>query len=134
MYGEPLQPNRCKFDLGIFDGIIQIFIIDLDEESNDDVRDVVHPDFERYWSNDMENIFSTDHFKTMQEAKDWCISIGMIFGEISEESEVKDEAKTLSKYDKYSNQELRNMLKKSIETERFEESAIINVEINKRKL
>ncbi len=133
MYGEPLQPNKCKFDIGVFDGYITISITDLDEEDNDDIRDVVHPDFEKYWDNDAENIFSTTHFKTMQEAQDWCISIGMEFDGINEESEeTRDVPQNVSKYGRCSMQELKNMLQRAVNAEEFEEAGEINNEIKKR--
>jgi hypothetical protein len=134
MYGEPLQPNRTKFEIGVFDGEISIAVFDLDELDNDDVREVVHPDFEKYWDNVMENCFVTEHFKTMQEAKDWCISIGMIFEGLNANSEIKEENQILSPYDKYSIQELNRMLRDSITKEEYEKSAEINAEIQKRNL
>ncbi len=134
MYGEPLQPNRCQFEISIFDGIITLAVEDLDDPSNDDVREVVHPDFEKYWDNSMENVFETTHFKSMQEAKDWCISIGMVFDKISDDSEIKDETKVFSKFEKYSLNELKEKLNMAVRTERFEDAEEINFEIKKRSL
>lgn len=132
MYGEPLQPNRCLFDIGVFNGLISIFIEDLDESNNDDVRDVVHPDFDRYWGNDCENMFSTRHFKTMQEAKEWCVSIGMEFKGFTDNTESEDMTKVLSKYGRHSTQELNKMLNKEISRENYEKAAEINNEIKSR--
>jgi len=132
MYGEPLEPNRCEFEIGVFSGEISIFINDLDEQDNDDIREVIHPQFEDYWDNSMENVFVTEHFTTMEQARDWCVSIGMVFKGISEESDIKDVSKTLSAYDKYSLQELKRMLQETINQEAFEKSAVINAEIQKR--
>lgn len=91
MYGQPLQPNRCEFSLHIDndqadmyvagDGDICLCITDLDEPDNDDVRDVDHPDFDKYWGNACENVFLSegfDHFKSLEDARKWCLSIGMV--------------------------------------------------------
>ena len=93
MYGQPLMPNRCEFWLFIDDGgddkdmyiagegDICLCISDLDEPDNDDIRDVVHPDFDKFWDNACENIFLSHgfkHFKSLEDAKKWCLSIGMI--------------------------------------------------------
>jgi hypothetical protein len=134
MYGEPLEPNRCEFEIGVFDGEISIFITDLDEQDNDDVREVMHPSFEQFWENSMENVFVTEHFTTMQQAKDWCLSIGMVFKGVSIESEVLDDSLTLSPFSRYGDNELKKMLKQSIIDEEYEKSALINEEIKKRNL
>lgn len=134
MYGEPLQPNRCKFQIGVFDGEISIFITDLDEEDNDDVREVVYPDFDNFWGNSMENCFVTEHFQTMQQATEWCVSIGMTFDGVSDDSDVKvDFLRVRSPYERYNTEELKKMLKKSIDNEEYEKSAEINAEIKKRE-
>ena len=134
MYGEPLQPNRTGFDIGIFSGQITISVSDLDELDNDDVREVVHPDFETYWGNEMENVFSTEHFKTMREAIDWCVSIGMIFQGVNMHSETESETKTVCKYEQCSIVELKKLFAKSIDEEEYEKSSLINAELKKRNL
>ena len=136
MYGEPLQPNRTSFKIGVFDGSISIFVTDLDEQDNDDVREVVHPDFERFWDNDMENVFSTIHFQTIEEARDWCVSIGMTFEGIDEGdgTQVTNNVENNNKYASYSNADLKRELQRVIDDERFEEAIIIDAEIKKRNL
>lgn len=94
MYGQPLKPNECLFEIGVFDNFdneITIIIEDLTDSSNDDVREVDHADFDFYWENMMENVFSSTKFRTMKDAKDWCISIGMKFDCINDESDITDE-------------------------------------------
>ena len=85
--------NNSVFDN--FDNEITIIIEDLTDNSNDDVREVDHPDFDNYWDNMMENVFSSEKFKNMKDAKDWCISIGMKFDCINAESDVTDENKII---------------------------------------
>lgn len=133
MYGEPLQPKRCKFDIGIFDGLITIFVTDLDQRDNDDVRDIVHPDFDKYWGNEMENVFSTDNFKTMREAKDWLTSIGMEYDGFTDNTESKDIDKVLSPMDRYSVSDLKGQLKSYELEENYEKCAEIQAEIKRRE-
>lgn len=95
MYGQPLKPSECIFEIGVFDNEITIVIEDLTDNDNDDVREVDHPDFDNYWDNMMENVFSSEKFKNMKDAKDWCISIGMKFDCINAESDVTDENKII---------------------------------------
>ncbi len=91
MYGQPMKPNRCEFSIFIDDntsdmyvagdGDICLCITDMDEPDNDDIRDVDHPDFDKFWGNACENVFLSDgfkHFKSLEDAKNWCLSIGMI--------------------------------------------------------
>ena len=91
MYGEPLEPNRTGFNLeeghSSDDYGFQLWLIDLDEPSNDDIRDVNHPEFDMYWGNASEcqflpweeNYHPESHktFKNMKEAREWLVSIGM---------------------------------------------------------
>jgi hypothetical protein len=42
----------------------------------DNIRSIRHPGFDKIWDNLMENIWETDKM-TLEEAKEWCISIGM---------------------------------------------------------
>ena len=116
MYGQPLEPNRTKFYIrdnsrGEYYGSkIQLFLVDMDDEENDDVREVNHPEWGLYWENDSENEFSAideetvkslidsgmndtlkelgigysedfTYFKTIKEAREWLLSIGMIESE-----------------------------------------------------
>lgn len=65
MYGHPLQPKRCGFTLHTPDDknlyvdediTMNLCIYDLDEP-NDDIRKVLHPEFDKYWANACEGIF-----------------------------------------------------------------------------
>lgn len=85
MYGKPLKPSECKFTLFIDDEDICLSIEDITDPSNDDVREVNYPDFDKYWDNVMENVFTSNHFKSLKDAKDWCLSIGMIENDKVEE-------------------------------------------------
>ena len=99
MYGQPLDPKRTSFAISDEDGVITLWVVDLDEEDNDDIRDINHPDFDNYWSNAMECVFELNDqdminflirlnknkaktlkppLKTMEEARNWCLSIGMV--------------------------------------------------------
>lgn len=91
MHGEIMKPDRCEFTLFIDDGSSDMYvsgdgdiclcISDLDEPDNDDIRDVDHPDFDTYWGNACENVFLSnkfDDFKDIEEARQWCLSIGMV--------------------------------------------------------
>jgi hypothetical protein len=88
-----MKPNRCEFSLHIEadmpwlsakifeDGDICLCISDLDEPDNDDIRDVLHPDFDRFWGNACENVFLSNgfkDFKTIEDARRWCLAIGMV--------------------------------------------------------
>ena len=42
----------------------------------DNIRSIRYPGFDKIWDNLMENIWETDKM-TLEEAKEWCISIGM---------------------------------------------------------
>jgi len=83
MYGQPMNPTRCEFEISTDDGMLSevgdivLVIGDLDEPDNDDIRDVIHADFDRLWDNACENVFTSDKFKTEEEARKWCLSIGM---------------------------------------------------------
>lgn len=72
-----MKPNRCIFEVGEYDGQTSLIIGDLDDSSNDDIREVDHPDFDKYWYNEMENTFSSDKLN-QEEARKWCLSIGMV--------------------------------------------------------
>ncbi len=94
MYGHPLEPNKCKFLLFIDDGEADMYISgdgdiclcieDIDESDNDDIRDINHPDFDKLCNNASENVFLSngfEDFKSLEEARKWCLSIGMIESE-----------------------------------------------------
>lgn len=72
-----VDPTSCSFDINEDenDGI-SIFVYC--DNVNDDIS-INHPDFETFWYSVMECVFETDHFKTLEEAKDWLISIGMTY-------------------------------------------------------
>jgi hypothetical protein len=70
---------------------ITLWVSSISDPGNDDIRDINHKDFDKYWGNACECVFiSWDQkwidineygviaFKTIQEAKGWCISIGMV--------------------------------------------------------
>ena len=61
MYGEPLNPKKTAFAIVIDPStwlyVPTLFLEDLEDPDNDDVREVNHPDFETYWGNSMENTF-----------------------------------------------------------------------------
>ena len=105
MYGELLKPNRAGFffeasctdddyegdyfdDYNGTENSFSIFVRDLDDKSNDGVRDVDHPDFDKYWGNECENMFGPfnkdeieegfEPLNTKTKAREWLISIGMI--------------------------------------------------------
>ncbi len=95
MYGQPLDPKKTTFavtqDPDYDEDRPTLFLADLDDDDNDDVREISHPDFDILWSNDCENIFSSnDQFyvsksrkhglmalNTVEEARQWCLSVGM---------------------------------------------------------
>ena len=96
MYGELLKPNRAGFffEPSAWSGKesnkeFSIFIKDLDDKSNDGVRDLDHPDFDKFWGNDCENTFSPlaedeiedeklKALSTKAKARKWLLSIGLI--------------------------------------------------------
>lgn len=103
MYGKPLKPQKTSFtieDSDLNDGGFTIYLTDLEEPSNDDVRDVDHPDFDILWGNAMENVFEPwdqewidNHeerklkaITTKKMAREWLLSIGMT-EKIAEETE-----------------------------------------------
>lgn len=57
MYGEPIKPNRALFYISEEEGTIEMFVVDMDDPSNDGIRDIVHPEFDNHWGNSMENTF-----------------------------------------------------------------------------
>lgn len=95
MYGQPLKPNRASFEFFEDEGEFTIHVSDLDDPSNDDVRDVDHPDWDTLWGNEMENVFSPWDQDTVRngfygdkpsdlqpltnknKARAWLLSIGM---------------------------------------------------------
>ena len=84
MFGQPMNPARCEFELqedtfgDMGDpGDIVLIVGDLDEPDNDDIRDVLHTDFDYYWGNACENVFVSEKFKDIEDARKWCLSIGM---------------------------------------------------------
>ena len=91
MHRQSLKPNECLFEIGVFDNEITIVIEDLTDSDNNGVFEVDHTDFDNHWENMMENVFSSDKFRTMKDAKDWCVSIGMKYDCINSESDVTDE-------------------------------------------
>lgn len=78
-----IQPNDAKFkiELQTIDDFemtgIMLFVMQISDPNNDDIREIDHLDFNKYWDNEMENVFSTLHFQTVDDARKWCISIGM---------------------------------------------------------
>lgn len=107
MYGEPLKPSECNFALFLDDGStnihldgdggIALIIEDNTEPGNDNIRDVIHPDFDKLWCNVSECMFMAEDregqefseelsgetftdvtpFTSLEEARQWCLSIGM---------------------------------------------------------
>jgi len=64
MYGKPLEPNKALFHISTPEEfaeeqgddeeyVVSMFIVDMDEPDNDNIRDIKHPDFDRYWGNTM---------------------------------------------------------------------------------
>jgi hypothetical protein len=92
MYGEPLEPRKALFHISTPEEfaeeqgddeeyVVSMFVVDMDEPDNDNVRDVKHPDFDRYWGNMMENCFEVyDEGEdwSYEKALEWCLSIGMV--------------------------------------------------------
>jgi hypothetical protein len=72
-----VDPNDSTFNIKRMEGEISIFI--MDDTGYDDIRSVKHSDFDTFWTNIMENVFVTDHFETVGEAKDWLKSIGLTY-------------------------------------------------------
>lgn len=56
---------------------IFIEVQDTENEDNDDIRSIDHPDFDKYWDNEMECVFKTYHFTSVQDARAWLLAIGM---------------------------------------------------------
>ena len=90
-----IKPNDAEFavtnDTNAFGNGIVLWVSSLSHPDYDDIREVDHVDFEKYWGNAMENVFEAHEqdyidsekygvkaFQTTQEAIDWCISIGMV--------------------------------------------------------
>lgn len=75
-----IKPNRAEFrisqDPDYNETTPTIHIQNLDDEDDDYVQ-INHKDFNKYWNEDCECVFSTDHFQTVADAKAWCLSIGM---------------------------------------------------------
>lgn len=85
MYGQPLKPSECNFRIVRDEtedfnfGETTLIIEDNTEPNNDNIRDVIHPQFEDIWCNVCENMFEPlDEDMTIKELEDWCVSIGMI--------------------------------------------------------
>lgn len=92
MYGKPLEPNKALFHISTQEEFAEengddeiykptMFVVDIDEPSNDNIRDINHPDFDRYWGNSMENCFEVygeGEGWSYEKALEWCLSIGMI--------------------------------------------------------
>jgi regulator of protease activity HflC (stomatin/prohibitin superfamily) len=80
IYGGLLKPEDCLFTLMGDDDGIKIFIQDINDLENDDVHDVLHPDFDTHWLNIAENVFIAQDgaFESKEDAIKWCLSIGMI--------------------------------------------------------
>jgi len=88
MYGQPINPKRALFYIMehnedySFGEPFGMFIVDMDDPSNDDIREVDHPDFDSKWENDSENDFTPrDENWAIQDAEAWCLSIGMVKGD-----------------------------------------------------
>lgn len=82
MYGQPLNPKRTSFAIHDWDGDncdFAVFLTDMDDESNDDVREVDHPDWEDKFDNAMENVFEPkDAFLfSRKNCKQYLLSLGM---------------------------------------------------------
>ena len=90
-----IKPNDAEFavtnDSSSFGNGIVLWVSSISHPDYDDIREVDHVDFEKYWGNAMENVFEAHEqdyidsekygvkaFKNTQEAIDWCISIGMV--------------------------------------------------------
>jgi hypothetical protein len=91
MHGESLEPKKTAFALYEQDnshdfeveGPLQIFLVDLEDVENDDVRDVIHPEFDVFWDNICENTFEPvedvkDALDTPEKARKWLKKIGMV--------------------------------------------------------
>lgn len=55
-----------------------LHIQDKEDFENEDIHNINHPDFDKFWFEESENDFSTEHFKNVEDARQWCLSIGMI--------------------------------------------------------
>lgn len=77
-----VDPEDCQFEVveiewNIGDPpIVSLSVSSISDPSNDDIREVRHPDFNDLWENEMENTWST-YTMTLDEARTWCLSIGM---------------------------------------------------------
>lgn len=96
MNGKLLKPERLGFTIypeigeeDIKEDNFTIYLTDLEDKTNYDIRGVDHPDWDMYWGNEMENVFSPMNFDiedykeiepvlgTITKAKEWLLSIGM---------------------------------------------------------
>ena len=82
MYGQNLDPKKTGFSF--FDDPdspykFAVGLWDLEDEDNDDIRDVDHPDFETNFGNSSECMFwpENDSVGTKKKARAWLKSIGM---------------------------------------------------------
>lgn len=94
MYGETLDPKKTGFAVSMDSDYDEerptLYLSDLEDPDNDDIRDVGHPDFDILFGNMCECVFETnDQFSvsrenpnlsalnTVEETRQWCLSIGM---------------------------------------------------------
>lgn len=96
MYGKPLDPKKTTFAIGNDGGQIYVTLMDQEDDDNDDVREVDHPDWDILFGNAMENVFEpwdqafidnelkasgrSDKLKeltTVDEVRNYLLSIGM---------------------------------------------------------
>lgn len=86
---EILKPQNAGFHIfidngdsknpysGWCDDRINIFVTDLKDPDNDGVRGIDHDEWEDYWENESENSFVTESWESLEDAKEWLLSIGM---------------------------------------------------------
>lgn len=136
---NPLDPKQISFELDVYENDgnneISLFLTDHEYPENDNIREINHPDFEKYWDNIMENTFVTTHFLTLNEARLWLLSIGMT--DISKNYDKHDldkvyEYKNFDPYDLMSTEGLQNALNIAIKSENYELAAELRDKIKNK--
>lgn len=94
-YRPLLKPNECKFGAyKNYDDEVEIFISDF-QRDDDDIREIDHPQFNLLWDNTCENTWvptsrrgsSVYHIKTVKDARNWGLAIGMTYDKSLENEE-----------------------------------------------
>lgn len=78
-----ISPSDAEFAVTLdapYEDRVHLWVVSISDPSNDDIRDIDHPHFEKYFGNAAECVFSA-HSKhlSLRGAKAFCESIGMKF-------------------------------------------------------